>query len=278
MNQDQAKEKLGQIHESPAEYTLIFSGKKSKRVNGLYRPFSKEIIIHNKNFTDENGAQNENALMFTAIHELAHHVMTAEKGKKSSRAHSHEFWATFHDLLDVAEKKGVYRSAIGADMEKLINEARDINLQIAKLQRRLGRIILAIDELSRENGLRPEDMVERKAQIDRQSANTAVAAFYMGDQGVGVTIQTEAAKQRDGERRVAILSAGRDGKSVMQAKKAEAPAKPADAEGETVSLTREKRRIEKTIESLGRRLEEIEQRLTARGGREDGPPFDGGSS
>jgi len=261
MNQDQVKEKLGQIHESPVEYTLLFSGKKSGRVNGHYKPSTAEIIIHNKNFVDENGNQNESLLMVTAIHELAHHVLIAERGNKSPRAHGQDFWATFHGLLDIAEEKGIYRPAIDEATEKLINEARDIDRQIAELQRRLGKVLVAIHESSRKNGLRPEDMIERRAQISRQSTKVAVTAFYMGDQGVGADIQVEAAKQRGEDKRAAILSAGREGKSVVQAKKTTAPARPVDGEDETVVLAREKQRIERTIDSLTCRLEEINGRL-----------------
>jgi len=266
MNQDQVKEKLQAIHESPVAYTLVFSGKKSKRVNGLYKPLTAEIVIHNKNdsFVDKNGGQDENSLMYTAIHELAHHVLIAEKGNRSPRAHGQDFWATFHGLLDIAEEKGVYRPAIDEKTEKLIAEAKDIHRQIAELQRRLGRIVVAIQEASCESGLRTEDMIERKAQIGRQSAKVAVAAYNMGDQGVGADIQTEAAKQRDGDKRAAIIAAGRDGKSAVQAKKATTPAKPVDEGDETVTLMREKQRIERTVKTLTRRLDEIEEQLIGR--------------
>jgi len=266
MNQDQVKIKLQAIHESPVEYTLVFSGKKSNRVNGLYNPLTAEIIIHNKNdvFVDKNGGQNEDSLMYTAIHELAHHVLIAEKGNRSPRAHGQDFWATFHGLLDVAEEKGIYNPAMDEKTKKLIDKAREISQQIAEFQRELGYIVIALEESSLQNGLRAEDMVERKAQIGKQSAKVAASAFLMGDNGVGADIQTEAAKQRDLDKRDAILSAGRDGKSAVQAKKATAPAKPVDAEGETVALVREKRRIERTVETLTRRLYEIEEQLISR--------------
>jgi hypothetical protein len=64
----------------------------------------------------------------------------------------------------------------------------------------------------------------------------------LGEQGVGVDVQTEAAKQRDAEKRDAIIAAGREGKSVAQAKKA-AP-RPIDEEDETAALIREKLGVE----------------------------------
>jgi peptidoglycan hydrolase CwlO-like protein len=259
MNQDQVKEKLQKIYKPTTDYVVVFSGKKCKKVNGLYKPFTQEIILHNKNF------DNEMLLMFTAIHELSHHILMTEKGKKSPRAHSQEFWATFHDLLDVAEEKGIYQAKVDKETKKLVDEARDISKQIADLQRELGRILFAIDESCQKNGLRYEDIVEREAQIGRQSAKIAASAFQMGDQDVGADIQAEAAKQRDGEKRAAIIAAGQEGKSVIQAKKSTSPAKPVNSEDETVELSREKKRIEKTIESLTRRLEEIKEQLVTRG-------------
>jgi hypothetical protein len=192
------KKRLQFIHESPIDYVVIFSGKKSKKVNGLYKSLTKEIIIHNKNFVDENGKQHENFLIFTAIHELAHHVMIAECGNKSAHAHN-------------------------------------------------------------------QDFIERKAQISKQSAKVAVAAYDMGDQKVDIDIQIESAKQRDEEKRIAIIASGHGCKSVVHAKKPTAPARSIDAEDEAEMIIREKRRIERTIETLIRRLEEIEQQLITRG-------------
>jgi hypothetical protein len=199
--------------------------------------------------------------MFTAIHELAHHVMMAEKGDTSTRTHNQNFWAAFHGLLDTAEKRGVYHAAIDAETQKLIDEARDISVRIAELQRELGRVLCAIDESCRKNGLREEDIIERKAQIGKQTAKAAVAAFSVGDTGVGFDIQAEAAKQRTEAGQEAVIAAAKNGKSVIQVKKAAAPSKP-DEDG-SAKLALEKRRIERTIESLERRLEKIKQELCA---------------
>jgi len=265
MNQDQVKEKLQKIYQSPVDYLVIFSGKKSK-VNGLYRPFTKEIIIHNKNFVDGGGKQNENLLMFTAIHELAHHVMYTEKGCKGYRGHSLGFWAMFHNLLDIAEEKKIYKAEIDAETNSLIEDARNISKQIAELQRELGRVILAIEESCVKKGLRAEDMVERKAQISRQTMNNSIAAFHMGYEDVGADIQAMAAKQRNEDKRNAIIGAAREeGKSVAQAKQATSTSYAPREEDETVSLVKEKRRLEKTITSLNRRLQEVEEQLKSRG-------------
>jgi len=72
LNQDELKAALVSLHEPKVDFTLIYSGKSNKRVNGLYKLNSKEILIHNRNFTSDN------MLMWTAMHEYAHHIMTTE--------------------------------------------------------------------------------------------------------------------------------------------------------------------------------------------------------
>ena len=270
MNQEQVKTKLLELYNCTKEFKVFFSGRKSKRVNGLYKYPDSEIVIHDKNFQDDNGDQNDMLLMFTAIHELSHHVLVAERGNKSSRAHSQEFWATFHDLLDIAEKKGIYKTNINADTEKLIQEARDISKQIAELQRKLGSVLLAIEDSCRTSGLRYEDIVERKAQIDKKTADTAIISHRMGDLNVGADIQAEAARQRNDENRAAVIEAGKEGKSVDQAKQSNSQTTTIDKENDTTELLREERRIKTTIQSLTRRLEIIAQQLIELGEREEG--------
>jgi len=62
MNQDQVKELLLTLDKNVPDFSVIFSGKMSGKVDGLYYPDRREIIIHNKNF-EEDGQ-----LIYTAIH------------------------------------------------------------------------------------------------------------------------------------------------------------------------------------------------------------------
>ena len=101
MNQDKVKEILLSLRDTSLEFSVTFTGKESKKVNGLYKPDTKEILIHNKNF------KNDNQLVYTAIHEYAHHLECEKNGGKSSggRCHTNSFWACFHSLLEEAEKQ-----------------------------------------------------------------------------------------------------------------------------------------------------------------------------
>ncbi|MDP3178270.1 MAG: hypothetical protein Q8M76_10235, partial [Spirochaetaceae bacterium] len=62
MNQDQVKRILLQVEDCRTEFSLVFSGKESAIVNGLYKPGSREIIIHNRNFDSDD------QLVYTALH------------------------------------------------------------------------------------------------------------------------------------------------------------------------------------------------------------------
>jgi hypothetical protein len=261
-NAAEVKEKLDRLYPAKEKYTVAFSGKKNGKVNGLYKPDRREIVIHDGNF------ENDSLLMYTAIHEMAHHVQHTEYGQNAGRSHTNLFWATFYDLADKAEEAGIYRPAIDGDTLKLIAEAKAISVEIARLQRELGAAITRLAAACKEKGLRAEDMIERRAQISRAGAAAAVAAHNMGDRGVAADIQEAAARERDGQKRAAILEAGKAGKSAAQAKRAGMSAGTATEapEDETAALELEKRRIEKTIEGLSLRLQKIRAKLESLAG------------
>ena len=110
MNQDQVKTKLLELDKSVEDFTITFSGKKSKKVDGLYKPDIREIILHTENFG------NDNQLIYTAIHEFAHHIQfTKSSIPISIRAHTNKFWNIFHNLLFDAESKGIYENVFKKD-------------------------------------------------------------------------------------------------------------------------------------------------------------------
>ena len=74
MNQDRVKEILLETADTELEFSVVFTGKSSKKVNGLYKPDTHEIILHNKNFA------NDNELIYTAVHEYTHHKQCEKEG------------------------------------------------------------------------------------------------------------------------------------------------------------------------------------------------------
>jgi len=258
MTQDLVKEKLLAIEDAPQEFTVVFSGKKSKKVNGLYKPDSREIIIHNRNFADDN------LLMYTAVHEYAHHLHACSRGGHlSSRAHTAEFWAILHGLLEKAEKKDVYKDVFSGskELEKLTDTIRKKYLtENGNLVKELGELLLKAHELCSAIGGRYEDYVDRVLRIPRQAANLAVRMHqYNLSPETGADNMRFLAGISSEEKRAAAETALLAGKSPDTVRIA-AREKP-EGEDPRLRLEKEKNRLERTIASLTKRLEEVEREL-----------------
>jgi hypothetical protein len=258
MNQDQVKAKLLAIEDAPLEFSLIYSGKKSNKVNGLYKPESREIIIHNRNFTDDN------LLLYTAIHEYAHHLHACSRGGTLSvRAHTSEFWAIFHGLLEKAEAKKIYRDVFSGspELEKLTAMIREKFLrENGGLVKEMGRHLLRAHELCAALGVRFEDYVDRVLCIPRTAANMAVKMYQFDlNPAVGADNMRFLAGIRDEENRAAAEKALLKGKSPDTVRMA-VRGKTEEADPK-LRLEKEKLRLERTIESLSRRLEEVKREL-----------------
>jgi hypothetical protein len=264
MNQDQVKEKLLSIENAPLEFTLVFSGKKSKKVNGLYKPEVREIIIHNRNFDREGGKTDDNLLLYTAIHEYAHHLHAcARGGRLSPRAHTAEFWAILHSLLEKAETKKIYKNVFDGSEElaELTGLIREKYLtENGSLVKELGKHLLRAHDLCIAAGGRWEDYIDRILRIPRSAANLAMRMHqYNLSPETGADNMRFLAGIRNEEKRQAAETALLGGKSPDTVKIA-ARLKP-EEEDPRIRLEKEKTRLERTIASLTKRLEEVEREL-----------------
>jgi hypothetical protein len=262
MNQDKVKEKLLAIENAPLEFTLVFSGKKSKKVNGLYKVQSREIIIHNRNFkTDEAG---QNLLLYTAIHEYAHHLHACSRGGTlSSRAHNSEFWAVFHALLEKAEDKKIYNDvfSVSPELLKLTDVIRNKYLKNnGELVKEMGKHLLKAHDLCTGIGVRFEDYVDRMLRIPRTAANMAIKMFeYDIAPEVGADNMRFLAGIRGSDERKAAETALIKGKSPDTVKIAMRG--KSESEDPAERLEKEKSRLERTIATLSKRLDEVKREL-----------------
>ena len=269
MNQDQVKEKLLALEDAPLEFSVIFSGKKSKKVNGLYKPDTREIIIHNRNFSGGSGGKeaDANLLLYTAIHEYAHHLHACAKGGSlSPKAHTAEFWAILHGLLEKAEKKRVYKNVF-SDSDELTELTDTIRKKYlaenGKLVKELGGLLLKAHDLCSAVGGRYEDYIDRVLCIPRQAANLAVKMHqYDLNPETGADNMRFLAGISNEEKRAAAenaLLAGKSPDTVKTAVRRKAPGE--EEEDPRLTLEKEKVRLERTIASLKKRLEEVEMEL-----------------
>lgn len=258
MNQDQVKAMLLEVEESPAPFSLVFSGRPNKKVNGLYKPDTAEIVIHNRNF------ESDNQLLYTALHEYAHHLHHCRRaGLSQARPHTQEFWAIFNELMQKAEAKGLYRNVFDTEPE-FIELTKTIKEQCIRangeIMLEFGRLLSRAAELCTIHKTRFEDYIERVLGIPKATASAAVASRQEGlDPSLGWDGLRFVAGIKDPDERAKVieaLSSGASPTSVKGMLKAEStPEDPAER------LLKEKTRIERSIQSLTAKLEEIERRL-----------------
>jgi hypothetical protein len=258
MNQDQVKDILLSIEDAPLDFSLLFSGKQSKKVNGLYKPESREIIIHNRNFSDDN------LLIYTAIHEYAHHLHACSRGGSlSTRAHTAEFWAVFHGLLEKAEKQNIYKNVFESspELNELTEEIRKKYLyENGNMVKTLGQQLLKAHKLCEAIGVRFEDYVDRVLCIPRIAAKMAMKMHeYNLNPSLGSDNMRFLAGIKNEEQRMAAESALISGKS-PDTVKIETRRKPKEEDPKD-KLEKEKQRLERTINSLTKRLTEVEHQL-----------------
>ncbi len=257
MNQDQTKELLIGIEPCKTDFSVVFTGKKSGMVNGLYKPMTREILIHNKNF------ENDGQLVYTAIHEYAHHLH-CEKGAfvPGARAHTNEFWSIFHELLEKAEAQGSYTNnfATDPDFVAMTKKIRALLPENGRLMLDFGKLVVEAEALCRKHFVRFEDYLDRAIGVPRTSAGAAMKAFTLQ---VPADLGWDAMKMVSGikkpETRAAAIDAFMAGKSPESVKALVKAEKPSD--DPKFRLDKERERLEKTIHTLQERLTMVESEL-----------------
>ena len=257
MNQDQVKEILLQIEESGLEFSVTFTGKASKKVNGLYKSDTHEILLHNKNFSVDN------ELLYTAIHEYTHHRLCELDGTRSGRVHTQRFWSYFHRLLQKAEEKGLYKITMEESPEllELTDTIRTtIMAEDGKLMKELGRLLSKARVLCKQAGVRYEDYIDRVLCLPRASAATIekIHAFDVKPE-LGYEAMKVVANIANPDKRAAAEDLFLQKHSPAFVRDS-VKNKPQDKDPRR-KLENEKRRIERTIVSLQARLSELEDTL-----------------
>ncbi|MGF7109142.1 hypothetical protein [Treponema pedis] len=258
MNQDNVKDILLQIADTELEFSVTFTGKSSKKVNGLYKPDTHEIILHNKNFASDN------EMIYTAIHEYTHHKQCEKEGGfYSTRVHTPKFWTLFHLLLEEAEKKGLYKITLEESPEliELTEQIRQtVMVEDGKLIKELGRLLAKARPLCKKAGVRYEDYVDRVLCLPRASATALekINAYNINPE-IGADAMRQVANIGNAERRAEAerLFLNKNSPAAVRGK----IVSPKKEEDPRRALEKEKRRLEKTILSLQAKLESVESRL-----------------
>ncbi len=266
MNSDKVKELLLDVEDAREDFSVILSGKKSSMVNGLYKPATREIVLHNRNFDDDL------QLVYTALHEYAHHLHCERSGfVYTGRAHTNEFWSIFHGLLEKAEAKGHYRNVFDETPEFSQLTAKIKAACVAengRIMLEFGRLMIEAEKLCRAHKVRFEDYVDRILGLPRTTATAAMkAASYQVPAELGWDAMKLVSGIKDPDKRRTAQEAFRAGKSPESVKalvRAEPP-----GEDPAERLEKEKARIERTIARLEDRLKQVDRELERMGTGQD---------
>ena len=269
MTNERIKEILLEIQPCDIEFSVIQTGKESKRVNGFYKPDTHEIFIHNLNL------KSDNMLVYTAIHEYTHHLVTVERLAQNPAAncaggckvHTQEFWAKFGDLLAVAEQKGFYSIGWEENAElKALTEDIKVNYleKNGELMKEFGKKLARAFDLCKEADVRYEDYIDRVLCLPRNAAKDIrkVSACdinpAIGFENMKIVANV---KKKDDRAEVEkdFLDGGKSPSTIRQMmKQKSASAREQDPK---TKLEKEKSRLEKTIAQLTQRLEYVEESL-----------------
>lgn len=258
MNQDQVKEKLLQLDKAAEDFSVIFSGKTSKKVDGLYYPDRREIIIHNKNFTED--AQ----LIYTAIHEFAHHLHhTRSAVPVSCRAHTNRFWDIFHKLLFRAEEMGIYSNIFKTD-RRFIELTEQIKTKYlsanGSIMKELGGLLEQAYALCADLNVCYDDYVDRELLLHRTAARLLMKMHTMNiNPSIGYENMKTVANIREENDRERAVAAFAEGNTPDMVKAEFMPRNKSDNSMDVLLAERDK--IERSIDTLTKKLAKIERRI-----------------
>lgn len=267
MTNEKIKEILLDIEESNLDFTVIQTGKESKRVNGFYKPDTHEIFLHNQNF------KTETQLVYTAVHEYTHHLITEEKQRENpayicnSKVHTQEFWAKFGFLLQIAEEKKYYSMQWESDPElKELTEDIKTNYlaKNGELMQEFGKKLARAMELCDKANIRYEDYIDRVLCIPRTTAkDIQKVSIAKVNPAIGFENMKVVASVKKSDERAKVeqefLQGGKSPSSVREMMKQKASERRGD--DPKMKLEKEKSRLEKTIAQLTQRLNYVEESL-----------------
>lgn len=266
MNQDQIKNLLLKLNSEVPDFAVVLTGKKSNKVHGLYKPDSKEILIHNRNFVSEM------ELVYTAIHEFAHHVQFSSANRPTShRSHTSYYWDLFHRLLRKAEELGLYHNVFltEPDFIALTDKIkRDYLEENGQLMKNFGQLLLEASELCQKHHARFEDYMDRILCISRSTAKTLIQSFSQDiDPRVGFDQMKTLVSVKDPQIRQELTKKIQDGFSPDMIKKEIQNSLPATSneqplpQKELHQLIQNRDYLKKKIEALQVELKRLENAI-----------------
>ncbi|WP_020614229.1 hypothetical protein [Sediminispirochaeta bajacaliforniensis] len=275
--------------EAPAtEVTVVQSGKSSEKVDGLYKPFDRTIILHNRNAS----MQEPSFLLRMAIHQYTHHLLIygtaqdpvplAEPREEVARHHGSRFSACYHRLLSKAA--GTDAGVAGApwDVDPELSAVADrirgtLLPQYGGIALELGAQYAEAERLCAQKGYNLEEWLEDAVGADLADAKRMLRAHH---EGLSPKIGFDAMKsllkipkEHRREAEAAVVSGDRSPKAVesdfrppfRREANTEEGSDNNNASFAVERLQKEKLRLEQKMEQIRARLLKLEARLHSMG-------------
>lgn len=213
------------------------------------------LIIINKNGIDLEEIERMQDEKDTYVISVSESVPKEINGGKS---HTAEFWAKFDDLLEKAVEAKIYTRERSKDLSALIEEAKEIDREIVNLKKKLGKILSEIHEKSQEESIRFEDILSHDLNISKNTAEKCLKSKNI-EENFGQDEMETVLKVKDSQTQQNIIDGLKKGKTINQAS---ASIKKDKNSSPYEKLTKEKARLEKTIQQLEERLEIVSEKLS----------------
>jgi len=156
---------LQKIKPCSVNFEIIYTGKKSRRIDGKYFSNMKEIHINEKNCIESQSPDNE--LLLIALHEYAHHLQNTESYMKNN-PHDTEFWSIYYDLVNSAENQGIYENVcLSRTYDYQFSKLYEKFLKFNKAMEEYFQILNDFSMSSCNDRNQYHDMVERVFKIPR---------------------------------------------------------------------------------------------------------------
>ena len=143
-------------------------------------------------------------------------------------------------------------------MSSLIEEAKEIDHEIVNLKKKLGKILSEIHEKSQEESIRFEDILSHDLNISKNTAEKCLRSKNIEENFSQDEMET-VLKVKDSQTQQNIINGLKKGKTINQAS---ASIKKDKNLSQYEKLTKEKVRLEKTIQQLEERLEIVSEKLS----------------
>ncbi len=284
MDNDSIRDILLRLETPSVEVLVVQSGKESARMNGLYKPLDRTIILHNR-----NEAMKERAVLLrTAIHQYAHHLLVygtaadpvplPDPKEEISRHHGSRFSACYHRLLSRAGSLDIGVKGFPWSQDPPLSALTD--LLKGTLLPRYGALALELGERygdaekrCAERGFSFDEWLEEGVGVEVPEARRMMRAHREGLSPASGYDAMKTLLKIPKEHRQEAVKAVESGDSTPKAveaayrppfrEAAEADSPRTDAEAE--KLRREKRRLETKIEQMRLRISRLEARLNSMG-------------